>query len=237
MKVLRICERTENADKLDYIRNCKELKLAFEKECRICSENDFTFLEIYVSDEALFVANRLIVDRIADIICVSYKYELFKEKIKGSGLSEEDKEILLSAVIAADLEDDKRFVKSKIRFEQECSISGIYFFQMQKLQKKWEEIASYVPDYFTPEELKEFVGYLINEKSGRRVYIDGNEAFDGRYMRLNKTDLLPRAVRNRLVKEALLAGAGEICFLNKTEPDEKACFEKYFGDKILNSSR
>lgn len=237
MKVLRICERTGNADKLDYIRNCEELKLAFEKESRICSENDFTFLEIYVSDEALFVANRLIVDRIADVICVSYKYELFKEKIKGSGLSEEDKEILLSAVIAADLEDDKRFVKSKIRFEQECSISGIYYFQMQKLEKKWEEIASYVPNYFTAEELKEFVGYLINEKSGRRVYIDGNEAFDGRYKKLNKTDLLPCAVRNRLVKEALLAGAGEICFLNKTEPDEKACFEKFFGDKILNSSR
>lgn len=237
MKVLRICERTDNADKLDYIVNCEGLKITFEKECKMQFVGEFSFLELYVADETQFVANRLIVDRIADVICVSYKYELFKEKIKGNGLNDEDKEILLSAVIAADFEDDKRYVKSKIKLEEQCSIDGIYYFKMQKLQKKWEEIASYVPEYFTPEELKEFVGYLINEKSGRRVYIDGDEAFDGRYKRLNKTDILPCAERNKLLKESLLAGAGEICFLNKPEPNVSACFEKFFGDKILNSSR
>lgn len=237
MKEFWISEETADSGKLDYLKESVGQNERIDKESKIIIKGGYAVFNLSVYDENALYVKKQLIEGISDIICISYKYDVFSNRLKGEGLSGEERDILLSAVIAADFEDDKRFVKSKIKFENEFSISGFYNFRLQKLLNKWEEIANYVPNYFTAEDLAEFVGYLINEKKGRRVYVDGNKIYDGKYKTLNKTSLLPKLGKNRLLREALLAGAGEICFLTDVLAEERIVFEKFFSNKIINITR
>ena len=72
-------------------------------------------------------------DKISDIVSVSYKYDFFAKKIKPSGLSELENEILIASLIAADLEEDKRYVSRRIRADSEIAIDGLYHFRLKPL--------------------------------------------------------------------------------------------------------
>jgi len=235
--LLRVSEDVKNVNYLEYIVN--NLSDELIRACGYSIEKDEqrAVLKIEGESEFFHILRREVDDKIADVICVAYKYCLFDKTISAYGLTKTEREILISSVIAADMDDDKRFVKSRLTYRSEGAIDGLYNFRLQPLKKKWREISSYIPDYFTPEELKEFVSYLIGEKHGRKVYIDGSNVYDGRCRRLERCRLLPFGKEHSQIKEALLSGASEIYITGDLSECDAECLYKYFGEKILVSHR
>jgi len=173
-------------------------------------------------------------DKVADVIAVSYKYDFFKKRLKTYGLNNLETELLYSAVISADLEEDKRFVIRKIKNSKEYSIDGVYNFRLGALKNKWDEIAGYIPDYFAADQLREFITYLIKEKKGRRVYVENGKVYDGRFKRLMRTELLKSdSDEGKIIKEVILSGCGEVELSSKIDETDEFYLKEYFGDNIF----
>lgn len=233
MSQLSVSECTFNDNNLEYIRESLS-DLFFKKErCDFFAEKDIMFASFYVDDDLEAVAKEELADKIADVICVAYKYAYFEKEIVLGGLSGAEKEILLSSLISADVDDDKRYVKSVLDFGDEVSLDGVYNFRIAPLRKKWREITGYIPSYFTGDELKEFVCYLIGEKRGKKVYVEDERVYDRRYNRLRRSDLIPEGKGLKLVKEVLLSGAGEVVVKGSLPQADERYLKEYFGEKIL----
>ena len=175
-----------------------------------------------------------IFDKIADIIAVNYKYSFFKKNLKLPSLKSFEKEILLTALISADIEEDKRYVMKKLKLFSEYAVDGIFNFRMKPLKEKWQEIASYIPKTFTQKELKDFITYLIKDKSTKKVYIDGETVYDRRFKELKKRQLLiGDSGEYSLLKEILLSGAGSIELESKIKDKDEKYIKELYGDKVL----
>ena len=81
-----------------------------------------------------------IVDKVAEIIAVKYKYDFFQKALLIGGLSKEEKEILLVSLIAADLDDDKKYSFDRIKTFKNIAVDGIFNFRLKMLKNKWESI-------------------------------------------------------------------------------------------------
>lgn len=192
-------DRFEKNDGVLYIRdNLCELFFNVEKS-KILACDKRVALEINFDRELLRPIFEDLCDKIADVIAIGYKYDFFSDKIKGVGLSENHRELLITALIAADLQEDKRYIRARIkkcsiqsRFEKDfcLAIDGFYNFRLTALKNKWAEVAEYVPSYFSLRELSDFIAYLSCEKNGKRVIIDGQKVYDSRYNRLRRSSLL-----------------------------------------------
>jgi len=236
MDLLRITEQTEKADYLEYIREKLQTEILNPEQIELTLEGR-AVLSISFSEENAPIVISEIYDKLSEVICVAYKYEVFEKRIRAYGLNDEERGLLLASVIAADYDDDKRYVKSRLRFNSECAIDGLYNFRLGPLSRKWEEISAYIPEFFTPDELKEFIVFLIDEKKGRKVYIDGEKLYDSKKRQINRSKLLPYGKTNNIVKETLLAGAGEVYILGQPPENDEKVLRKYFGNKICRLSR
>ena len=173
---------------------------------------------------------RSLEDKVADVIAVNYKYEYFKRYIRPSGLTAVEYDLLLSALIAADIEEDKRYVLS--RLSAPYAIDGSFIFLMKPLKRKWKEVVGYVPSYFNERELKDFIAYIVGEKRGRRVYVVNGGVFDGQYNKLFRSTLAGGG-DIRTVKEVLLSSSGEVELDCKLKEVEEYYLKEFFGDKIF----
>lgn len=171
-------------------------------------------------------------DKIADVIAVMYKYEFFKRKIVAGGLNGVEREILLSALIAADIEDDKRYIIRRLRNFTNFAVDGVYNFRLQPLKNKWKDVASYVPCFFTVGELFDFVSYLVSEKRTKKVIIEGGKVYDGNYNRLRRTLLTGGNDEAKIVREVILSASGNVeVFSSIPEPDERY-LKRFFGRRL-----
>ena len=75
--------------------------------------------------------------------------------------------MLLTLLISADLDDDKKYCAQKLKGFNELSVDGMFNFRLKPLKNKWKEIAEYMPSYFSTSNLKEFVAYLLEGKKKR----------------------------------------------------------------------
>ena len=169
-------------------------------------------------------------DKIADVVAVNYKYEFFRRTVKASGLKSAEYEILLSALIAADIEDDKRYVIS--RLAEPYAIDGSFTFLMKPLKKKWTEVVGFIPAYFCSDQLRDFVSYIVGEKKGKRVYVAGGGVFDDRYNKLDRA-FLAGGGETKLIKEILLSSSGEVEVDRKISETDEYYLKEFFGDKIF----
>ncbi|HBF86870.1 MAG TPA: hypothetical protein DDW54_04230 [Clostridiales bacterium] len=170
-------------------------------------------------------------DKIADVVAVNYKYVYFKKRIEAAGLSALDREILYSAIIAADVEDDKRYVVRKIRQFEEYPIDGLFNFRLQPLKRKWSEIAGYIPSYFSKSQLKEFVAYLIGEKRGKRARVDGGEVYDVNFNRLKRTLLTGKNEEGRIIREVILSACGDVDVMTKLPEKDEKYLREFYGKR------
>ncbi len=172
-------------------------------------------------------------DKIADVIAVNYKYSYFKRNLKITGLSSLDKEILLTALISADIDEDKKYVFKKLRMFDNFAIDGIFNFRMKPLKEKWKEIVGYIPSGFTGNQLKDFINYLLKDKTGKRVYVDGNSVYDKRFNKLSRVSLLTSdSGQLNLLKEILLSGAGEVELLNPINSLDDCYLKEFYKNKL-----
>ncbi len=275
MSNLCVSECFEKNDNVLYIReNLCELFFN-SKNVRLAADRHRAGLLLSVECEFFRPACEDLCDKIADVIAIGYKYDFFSQKIKTCGLSENNRELLIAALIAADFEEDKRYVRARLQKCNTCNqtecfelceknsfndsplkreniktcrlksaffegtndfylaIDGFFNFRLASLKKKWNEVAEYVPEYFSLRELNDFISYLLCEKKGRRVIIDGDRVYDKRFNRLKKSTLL--GGKQNVVKEAILFGAGEVEVKTLPPLEDEKLLREYFGDKVYFS--
>lgn len=235
MSSLIITEKDYKEDNLLYIQNSMadymgKVGIEFSIKrigARVMLKVDFP--EYYSEILGLEIA-----DKIGEIIAINYKNEFFKKSISISGLSKNEEEILFTSLIAADLDDDKRYIVKKILDLDEIAIDGVYNFRLQKLKQKWKEIASVMPSTFVKSQLKDFISYLTENKR-KKIFIQDEKVYDGHFRRLKRSMLLGGENIN-LVREVLLSNCGEIELYGKIPTEDEAYLREYYADKIFFSS-
>lgn len=176
-------------------------------------------------------------DKIADVISVNYKYTFFKKNVNSSGLKPVEKELLLTALIAADIDEDKKYVIKKLKSFSEYALDGIFNFRMKPLKEKWGDIIGYIPPGFQSVDLRDFIIYLIKDKMGKRVYFDEGSVYDKRFNVLKRTELLTGdSGEISIVKEILLSGAGEVELGTPLPERDEVYLKELYGDRVRFSN-
>lgn len=234
MREIKITESSIKYNNLLYLKisleDILEQMNASANLIRLKNRSEFTvklpleYLEIFLLE---------LRDKIADIIAINYKHNFFKRNVKFTGLSEVESELLITSLISADIEEDKKYVIKKLKGFEEYSLDGIFNFRMKPLKEKWKEIIGYIPPSFTKSQLKDFISYLIKDKKGKRVYVDGESVYDKRFNKLNRNKLLSSDSGNLTVtKEILLSGAGEIELCSPVNDNENKYLKEFYENKI-----
>lgn len=199
----------------------------------IAVNGDRINLSVTLPDEYSELFNQILTDKVADVIAVNYKYEYFTRYIRTVGLDEIEYEMLIAALISADLEEDKRYVSNEKLNFKDFSIDGYYNFRLRPLKEKWSEIVTYIPNYFTFDKLSEFISYIVSEKSKKRAIVVDGKVYDGRYNRMLKGMMTGKIRKGVVAREVILSGFSEVELASKvTEIDEKYLVS-FFGDKIF----
>ena len=174
-----------------------------------------------------------IADKVAEIIAIKYKYDYFKKCLRIGGMSNVEKEILYASLIAAVLDDDKKYSFERIKNNREIAIDGIYNFRLKPLKNKWREVADCIPQCFLNTQLKEFISYLLENKK-KRVYIDDGRVYDSHYRRLKRSSLLDGETA-KIVREVLLSNCGEVELTGVIPKEDEFYLREYYSDKIIFS--
>lgn len=174
-------------------------------------------------------------DKISDVIAVNYKYDYFNKNVKISGLKESEHELLLTALIAADIEEDKKYAQKRLRSFDEFAIDGIFNFRMKPLKEKWSEICGYIPQEFREGQLRDFIGYLIKDRSGKRVFYENGNVYDKKFNLLKRRELISDGDNLGVVKEILLSGAGEVELSGKVPEKDEKYLKEFYGEKVYFS--
>ncbi len=173
-------------------------------------------------------------DRAAEIIAVHYKYDFFRQTLAVSGLCAVENEILFASLIAADLDDDKKYAFRRFEGLSQIAIDGVYNFRLQQLKNKWKDIAEYMPRVFINTQLKDFISYMLEGRK-KRVYVDDGKVYDAHYRILKRCALLG-GEGAQITREVLLSGGGEVELSGRLEKDDEYYLKEYYGDKIYFSA-
>lgn len=170
-------------------------------------------------------------DKIAEVIAIRYKNDFFKKTISIEGLSKVEREILVAGLIAADLEEDKKYAFDRVKNQENIAIDGVYNFRLKQLKKKWVEITQYIPSCFLNSQLKDFIGFLLENKK-KRVYVESGRVYDSHYRRL-KRSLLLDGEGALITREILLSNCGEIRLSGSLPKEDEYYIKEFYNDKIV----
>lgn len=235
MSQITITEKVANERNLLYVQTGLS-EILNNTDCKIISSKvaDRARICVLCPDEYYQVLRMEILDMVSEIITVGYKYNFLKSQVKVSGLNESEKEILLTSLIAADFYDDKRWTFDRYKDCEEISIDGVYNFRLEPLRRKWRDVASYMPNVFLSEQLKDFISYLLENKK-RRAFIDDGRVYDHRYKRLKRCNLMDYKSL-RTLREVLLSNCGEVELSGKIPVEDEKYLKEFYGDKIIFSN-
>lgn len=232
MSIMVISENKLNEKNIFYMQSeLSELLTQAKSQVKFTSDNDRCSLKVDIPDYYSDIVGAEIKDKISEIIAINYKYNYFKDCIKLNGLTQNEREILLTSLIAADLDDDKKYVYDKLKRFNEIAIDGFFNFRLGQLKKKWEDVVSYVPVSFINSQLKEFVSYLVESKS-KKTYIDNGNVYDSHYKRLNRSALLNGFDDVKIIREVLLSNCGFVSLAGNIPKEDEFYLKEFFSDKI-----
>ena len=231
MAKIIVTDKDYNENNLLYAQNCLgELVQSVSGSFSIERSGNRSVLTVNCPSEYQEILSAEIADKTAEVVAINYKYEFFKKYVKVAGLNEKEYEILLASLIAADLEEDKRYAFEKMKGSFDIAIDGVYNFRLKALKQKWLDIVSFMPPCFINSQLKDFISYLLENKR-RRIYIDGGKVFDCHYRRLLRSSLLD-GERLKITREALLSNCGEIELSGDLPEDDEYYLKEFYNDKI-----
>lgn len=232
MTNISITESGTLEDNLSYIQSAAgELFIHAGCSSRLYHTGGRAILNVNCPVDYADVVVAEIKDKVAEIIAIKYKYDFFKSTLSVGGLKSVEKEILFASLIAADLDDDKKYAFDKIKNSQEIAVDGLFNFRLKLLKKKWQEVAECIPQCFLNTQLKEFITYLTENKK-KRVYVDGETVYDSHYRRLKRTSLLG-GENAKIVREVLLSNCGEVELNGQIPQEDEFYLKEYYCDKIF----
>lgn len=168
-------------------------------------------------------------ENVAEVIAVGYKYKYFQEELSLPLLNGEEKDILLTALVSADLSEDREYVKRRLTGNKEYCIDGTFHFRLSELKRRWKKIAEYVPTEFDARSLESFVEFLVGEGE-EKIFVKEGEAYDEEYRPLSRSNLLGN---KSLVREILLSGAGNVYCFGLVDEKTKEFLKKYYKEKAI----
>lgn len=234
MVQIRITEKDFNQENLLYIQTgIGEFLSNAGCSVYLCSHSGRATLTVNCSECYSEVVRGEIADKAAEIISIKYKYEYFKKQLLIGGLSETEKEILIAGLIAADLEEDKKYSFERLKCFKEIAIDGIFNFRLKPLKRKWQDVVSYIPTCFLNTQLKDFLTYLLENKT-RRVYVDNGRVYDSHFRRLKRSNLLD-GEEVKILREIILSNCGEVELSGEIPKDDERYLKEYYADKLYFS--
>lgn len=179
---------------------------------------------------------RLAADKVAEVLCVGYKYDLLSRLVRPVGLGQEEREILLAAIISADFAEDLRYVRARLAAVEVHTIDGFYLFRLQALREKWKGIAATVPPRFDGNQLRDFMGYLLGGNR-RKIFLKGKDVYDCRCCRLRRAALIEGGKSElNTFREIVLSGAGKIECLSAPTLSQEDFLRRYYAGRVGFSS-
>ena len=236
MKEIRVSDEGNGGIGVAYLSGALKNTLAdFKGYITSNAVGDRNILKIKIDKEYGDYLRYEIEDKISEVIAIKYKYDFFKNYIRAEGLDADETEILFSALIAADIDEDKAYVSNKLKRLSEYAIDGVYNFRLSALKRKWSDIVGYIPAYFEKDRLTDFVAYLTGEKVGKAVTVEDGVVFDRHYNVLNRTALTGGGTRKRIVREAILSGCGEVRITGKIAEDDEDALNRFFPNRVYTA--
>jgi len=224
--------------------DCSHIAYVYHSVNAECADGEIEFhLGFYFDEVRLSLSfNEAFLDKIkkcvasavADIICISYKYDFLSKNLALTKYSDYDRELLLSALISADLKEEKKFLLRRLSFDDIICINGFYNFRMAEERAKWSQIISIMPNNFLPYEFERFIGFLL-EGENKKVYVKDSEVFDDRYKKLRRSRLIGNYPEFSFLREIILSGADSICCLTPVNGDDGVFLKKYYPSKVFFS--
>ena len=234
MTQITVTEKDYNENNILYVQSALG-ELFTHAGCSVRENNNGGRITLTVNCPEYYsdIIRAEISDKVAEVVAIKYKYDFFKSSVKIDGLSSLEKEIMMASLIAADLDDDRKYSYERIKSYKEITIDGIYNFRLQPLKQKWKDIVNYIPTCFMKSQLKEFVSYLLENKK-KRVYIDCGKVYDSHYRRLKRSSLLD-GESLKIVREVLLSNCGEVELNGSIPKDDEYYLKEFYSDKIIFS--
>lgn len=234
MSEIRITDSAMRSNNIMYIYGAiLEIVTQMNAKMNVVGGNSRSGLHVIFPDsyKELFIEE--VEDKIADVIAVNYKYSYFSKNVVTVGLNEMDRELMMTALISADLEEDKKYIIKKLKAFDEYAIDGIYHFRLLPLINKWEEIVSYIPSGFKSGQLTDFISYLIKDKRGKKVLVENGKVYDRHYNLLKRRNLLGGSEDSiGVIKEIILSGCGEVELASRIPIEDEEYLKRFYGDKI-----
>ena len=166
-------------------------------------------------------------EHISDVIAIGYKYEYFNRRLPLPMLSKPLRRILLTALVAADYQEDRAFIAKRLRgFSQYC-LDGVFHFRLQELKKRWDGIVEYIPTDMGESATDGFLEFLVEDGEGK-LYVKSGKVYDSDYRPLSRS--LLTGVES-VVGEIILGGAERVYCFGETDNETRAFLKKYYGKK------
>ena len=233
MEVINVSDKADHCRYISYVAGA--LTSLKNGVARVGFEGDRILFSMEAESEEAAL-RRVAEEKIADVLCIGYKYEALSQ-VRPAGLDASDREILLSAVIAADFLQDKKYILQRLSGIRQHCIDGFYEFRMRELRDKWQEVAACIPRSFTREQLCAFLEYL-HSSSKRRIFLKGGEVYDARCRRLRYASLLAEGRDEKTVlREIVLSGAGKVECLGALSPAQERFLKLYYAGRVAFAAR
>lgn len=229
MTEITVSERLEKSAYITYLYNTLSepvYKASGREELILSGERAALKITLPEREEV----ESLLIDRIAEVVGIGYKYSFLQKKLNVS-LSSKDKRLLSAALIAADFDGDRAFIRRKLEGAEEYSIDGFYHFRLSALREKWEKIVDYVPESFSSNDLKRFCDFMVGE-SRKKIYVKGKRVFGENFAPLRVSRLTGE---EDVETEIMLSDAGFVYCLGEVEGQIEDFLQKYFAERAVFS--
>ena len=222
-------ERLEKSAYITYLYNtlAEEIFRSGGK-CELMFSDARTALRIHVDDREPL--EDVLLDRLTEVIGIGYKYTFLGKKLNVS-LPRREKRLMSAALIAADFEGDKTYIKRKLKGAEEYSIDGFYNFRLVTLRDKWEKIVEYVPESFSSPDLKRFCEFLVGE-SRRKIYLKDGQVYGENFAPLKRSRLTGS---EDVETEIMLSDAGFVYCLGDVDASTEDFLRKYYAERAVFS--
>lgn len=232
MRKILISDAGECSERILYIlRELSEKLLLCNASSSLKFSGDRTVLIVEAEENFEPYLRDMVIEKVAEAICISFKYEFIGKEIKVALLSEEEREILLTELIAADLCEEVAYVSDLLDRDEIFQLDGFYTFRLGAMKEKWKKICDAVPPTFQVDQLEDFVTYLMEENTGF-LYLKEGKVYSDTYRKLDRAGLIAND-KWKLMREIILSGAKEVLCFDEVKGSDYAFLQKYYGDRAF----
>ncbi len=214
---------------MSYLQGKVQERFSFlPSSCDLVLEGEQTRLAFRTERAYCPYVRKFTEENIADVIAIGYKYAFFEKRLVLPLLNENQKRLLITALVSADYKEDKAYARKRFIGYEQYSLDGVFHFRLQDLKKRWESIVEYVPADMSAASLDGFLEFLTEDGEGK-IYVKGDKVYDEEYRLLSRSVLTGKETT---LGEIVLGGAERVYCFGETDKETTAFLRKYYGGKV-----